>query len=170
MKFQVPHFTFASISSVASLSLRSLQHQIPLLRHKHIQEPEQPVVTVAFDIGHNEIIHVRMPLHKKISFESLPHVPNAPKRASIFPVDPQLGVEGEHDEKARIDRLEKIVCTVYPIISPSERWIKGEAGILMDGNEQYSMWFMLNDGWVDFREPHMRWFLAGRELDSIECV
>ncbi len=36
--------------------------------------------------------------------------------------------------------------------------------------EDQTVWFKMSDGEVDFVDPKERWFLAGRKIESFECM
>ncbi|OCL08427.1 hypothetical protein AOQ84DRAFT_376778 [Glonium stellatum] len=153
--------------------------------NRHIQEPlvsskEEPnllpiptlpsvkekAVTVGLYItasGSHEEIYVEIPLHERVSPNALLGLPRHPQSARLA----DLLESGAQVSNRR--RIERTICLIHPVISPEERSMRSHLYRTGSDNGDWSPWFMLDDGIVNFEHPANRWFLAGREVESYEC-
>jgi len=69
-----------------------------------------------------------------------------------------------------VDKLQNIICLAYPKVVISEDDEHTTVLPLYRTVDVQPIWWLAKDGEVDFGDPWSRWDLAGREVESYECI
>ncbi|KAF2814875.1 uncharacterized protein BDZ99DRAFT_186225 [Mytilinidion resinicola] len=70
-------------------------------------------------------------------------------------------------QRQRLRDIERIACTIRAVLSEEEKGMLAHQGT---GEVDCTVAFTFQDGTVSFEQPGNRWFLAGREVESMECT
>jgi len=68
-----------------------------------------------------------------------------------------------------VERLLNVICLAYPEVGGEED-DEQATGLSLSTADARPVWWLSKDGEVDFEDPFGRWSLAGREVESYECI
>ncbi|KAF1351906.1 hypothetical protein BDV97DRAFT_367724 [Delphinella strobiligena] len=105
-----------------------------------------------------EVVHIWLPLGKRMHTRDHPILPLHPQTALITRV---LTHPNEDATNERI--LEQTACVIHPveksILGLARKWLKRDT----------ATGFRRRDGAVKFEDADNPWFLAGKEVESYDC-
>jgi hypothetical protein len=95
-------------------------------------------------------------------------LPRRPSNAQIINATARIGRD---EQKLTPARLGLVLCMAYPRTASSiDELVTIDIEDVADEWSPFPIWLTLLDGNVDFEDPSSRWYLAGREVESYECI
>jgi len=78
--------------------------------------------------------------------------------------------KGSRKKLLSAERLLNVMCLTYPRVGGGGEDDEHATGLPLSTAEARPIWWLVKDGEVDFEDPLGRWSLAGREVESYECI